>query len=116
MQKGRSNVILFVGLQGAGKTTTVAKFGNYYQRRGWRTCMVCADTFRAGAFDQLRQNAAKLRVPFYGSYTLSDPVQIASDGVEQFRRAKYEVILVDTSGRHQQVRLLLEVFKTTIEL
>jgi signal recognition particle subunit SRP54 len=51
MRKGKSNVILFVGLQGAGKTTTVAKFANYYQRRGWKTCMVCADTFRAGAFE-----------------------------------------------------------------
>jgi signal recognition particle GTPase len=45
----------------AGKTTTIAKFANFYQRKGWKTCMVCADTFRAGAFDQLRQNATKVR-------------------------------------------------------
>jgi signal recognition particle subunit SRP54 len=46
MKRGKPNVILFVGLQGAGKTTTIAKYANYYQRRGWKTAMVCADTFR----------------------------------------------------------------------
>ena len=54
MKRGKPNVILFVGLQGAGKTTSIAKYAHYYQRRGWKTAMVCADTFRAGAFDQVR--------------------------------------------------------------
>eukprot|EP00523_Entomoneis_sp_CCMP467_P008812 CAMPEP_0168736368 /NCGR_PEP_ID=MMETSP0724-20121128/9825_1 /TAXON_ID=265536 /ORGANISM="Amphiprora sp., Strain CCMP467" /LENGTH=588 /DNA_ID=CAMNT_0008783565 /DNA_START=18 /DNA_END=1784 /DNA_ORIENTATION=+ len=108
MRKGKPNVILFVGLQGAGKTTTIAKFANYYQRRGWKTAMVCADTFRAGAFDQLKQNATKLRVPFYGSYTEADPVVIAEDGVNQFIKDRYEVIIVDTSGRHKQESALFE--------
>ncbi|KAL7550081.1 hypothetical protein ACHAWF_013314 [Thalassiosira exigua] len=108
MRRGKPNVILFVGLQGAGKTTTIAKFAHYYQRRGWRTAMVCADTFRAGAFDQLRQNAAKLRVPFYGSYTEADPVAVAEEGVERFIKDGYEVIAVDTSGRHRQEEALFE--------
>ena len=64
--------------------------------------MVCADTFRAGAFDQLKQNAVKVKVPFYGSYTEADPVVIAEQGVEQFRKEKFEIIIVDTSGRHKQ--------------
>jgi signal recognition particle subunit SRP54 len=59
---------MFVGLQGSGKTTTCSKVAHYYKKKGWRVGMVCADTFRAGAFDQLKQNAAKIRVPFYGSY------------------------------------------------
>jgi signal recognition particle subunit SRP54 len=108
MKRGKANVILFVGLQGAGKTTTIAKFANYYQRRGWKTAMVCADTFRAGAFDQLKQNATKLRVPFYGSYTQADPVAIAEEGVDQFCKEGYEVIIVDTSGRHRQEAGLLD--------
>jgi len=108
MKRGKPNVILFVGLQGAGKTTTIAKYANYYQRRGWKTAMVCADTFRAGAFDQLKQNATKLRVPFYGSYTQADPVAIAEEGVDQFVKEHYEVIIVDTSGRHRQEAGLLE--------
>jgi signal recognition particle subunit SRP54 len=101
-KRGKINVVMFVGLQGSGKTTSIAKYANYYNRKGWRTCMVCADTFRAGAFDQLKQNATRIRVPFYGSYTESDPVKIAQEGVEQFRKDKYEMIIVDTSGRHKQ--------------
>jgi signal recognition particle subunit SRP54 len=108
MKKNKPNVVLFVGLQGAGKTTSIAKFANYYQRKGWKTCMVCADTFRAGAFDQLKQNATKLRIPFYGSYTEADPVAIAEDGVEQFIADGFEVIIVDTSGRHKQEGALFE--------
>jgi len=108
MRKNKPNVILFVGLQGAGKTTSIAKFANFYQRKGWKTAMVCADTFRAGAFDQLKQNATKLRVPFYGSYTEADPVVIAEEGVEQFAKDGYEVIIVDTSGRHRQEGALFE--------
>jgi signal recognition particle subunit SRP54 len=108
VKKGKPNVIMFVGLQGAGKTTTIAKFANYYQRKGFKCCMVCADTFRAGAYDQLKQNATKLRCPFYGSYTEADPVAIAAEGVAQFRKEKYEVIIVDTSGRHRQEAALFE--------
>eukprot|EP00639_Heterosigma_akashiwo_P023178 CAMPEP_0206408698 /NCGR_PEP_ID=MMETSP0294-20121207/31333_1 /ASSEMBLY_ACC=CAM_ASM_000327 /TAXON_ID=39354 /ORGANISM="Heterosigma akashiwo, Strain CCMP2393" /LENGTH=511 /DNA_ID=CAMNT_0053868265 /DNA_START=39 /DNA_END=1575 /DNA_ORIENTATION=+ len=108
MKKGKSNVIMFVGLQGSGKTTTIAKVAHYYSRKGWRVAMVCADTFRAGAFDQLKQNAVKLRVPFYGSYTEADPVRLAEEGVAQFRREGYELIIVDTSGRHRQEEALFE--------
>jgi len=108
LKRSKPNIILFVGLQGAGKTTTIAKYAHYHQRRGYKTAMVCADTFRAGAFDQLKQNATKLRIPFYGSYTEADPVAIAQEGVEQFIKDKYELILVDTSGRHRQESGLLE--------
>jgi len=108
MRRSKPNVILFVGLQGAGKTTTVAKYASYYQRKGWKVAMVCADTFRAGAFDQLRQNATKLRVPFYGSKVEADPVKVAGEGVERFVEDGYEVILVDTSGRHGDEATLLD--------
>ena len=61
LTKNTPNVIMFVGLQGAGKTTTVAKYAGYHARKGWKVAMVCCDSFRAGAFDQLKQNATKLR-------------------------------------------------------
>ncbi|KAF2769728.1 signal recognition particle protein [Teratosphaeria nubilosa] len=102
VRKGKSNVIMFVGLQGAGKTTTCTKLARWYQARGFRTCLVCADTFRAGAFDQLKQNATKAKIPYYGSLTQTDPVVVARDGVEKFKKEKFEVIIVDTSGRHHQ--------------
>ena len=109
LKRGKPNVILlFVGLQGAGKTTFIAKYANYYQCHGWKTAMVCADTFRAGAFDQLKQNVTKLRVPFYGSYTVPDPVVIAKQGVKQFISSKYQVMIVDTSDHHKQEAALFE--------
>ncbi|ERE72538.1 signal recognition particle protein [Cricetulus griseus] len=106
--KGKQNVIMFVGLQGSGKTTTCSKLAYYYQRKGWKTCLICADTFRAGAFDQLKQNATKARIPFYGSYTEMDPVIIASEGVDKFKNENFEIIIVDTSGRHKQEDSLFE--------
>ncbi|RMY47317.1 hypothetical protein D0864_15092 [Hortaea werneckii] len=102
VKKGKSNVIMFVGLQGAGKTTTCTKLARWYQARGFRTCLVCADTFRAGAFDQLKQNATKAKIPYYGSLTQTDPVVVARDGVDKFKKERFEVIIVDTSGRHHQ--------------
>ncbi|CEM20753.1 unnamed protein product [Vitrella brassicaformis CCMP3155] len=114
-KKGKPNIIMFVGLQGSGKTTTCTKYAHYYQRKGWKTALVCADTFRAGAFDQLKQNATKAKIPFYGSYTETDPVKIAEEGVEQFKKDKYELIIVDTSGRHKQEGALLEEMKQVAE-
>ncbi|KAF8375264.1 hypothetical protein PRIPAC_81693 [Pristionchus pacificus] len=107
-QKGKPNVIMFVGLQGSGKTTTCTKMAYYYQKKGWKTCLICADTFRAGAFDQLKQNATKARIPFYGSYSEMDPVVIAAEGVEKFKKDNFEIIIVDTSGRHKQEASLFE--------
>lgn len=101
-RKDRSNVIMFVGLQGAGKTTSCTKLALWYQRRGFKVGLVCADTFRAGAFDQLKQNATKAKIPYYGSYTETDPVVVAAEGVARFKQEKFNLIIVDTSGRHRQ--------------
>ena len=107
-KKGQPNVIMFVGLQGSGKTTTCTKLAYHYQRKGWRIALVCADTFRAGAFDQLRQNAAKIKVPFFGDNGQRDPVKVATEGVEHFIDAGYEIIIVDTSGKHKQEEALFQ--------
>lgn len=66
--KGKPNVIMFVGLQGSGKTTTCTKLAYHYLRKNWKSCLVCADTFRAGAYDQVKQNCTKARIPFYGRF------------------------------------------------
>ncbi|KAJ7297187.1 hypothetical protein O6H91_Y074300 [Diphasiastrum complanatum] len=107
-KKGKPNIIMFVGLQGSGKTTTCTKYAYHYQKKGFKPALICADTFRAGAFDQLKQNATKAKIPFYGSYTETDPVKIAQEGLERFKRENYDLIIVDTSGRHKQETALFE--------
>lgn len=122
-KKGQPNIVMFVGLQGAGKTTTCTKYAYYYKKKGFKPALVCADTFRAGAFDQLKQNATKANVPYYGSYNETDPAVIAQQvrnlysytvcppslqGVEKFRESGMDMIIVDTSGRHKQQEALFE--------
>nr|GLL32097.1 signal recognition particle 54 kDa protein 2 [Ipomoea trifida] len=99
----------------SGKTTTCTKYAYYHQRKGWKPALVCADTFRAGAFDQLKQNATKAKIPFYGSYTESDPVKIAVEGVERFKKENCDLIIVDTSGRHKQEAALFEEMRQVSE-
>ncbi|KPI86432.1 putative signal recognition particle [Leptomonas seymouri] len=113
--KGKRNVVMFVGLQGSGKTTSCTKYAAYFQRKGFKTALVCADTFRAGAYDQLRQNATKAKVRFYGSLTEADPVTIAKEGVVELKRENYDLIIVDTSGRHKQESALFEEMKQVEE-
>ncbi|XP_025808958.1 signal recognition particle 54 kDa protein 2-like [Panicum hallii] len=113
--KGKPSVVMFVGLQGSGKTTTCTKYADYYRRKGFNPALVCADTFRAGAFDQLKQNASKAKIPFYGSYIESDPVKIAVEGVDRFRKEKCDLIIVDTSGRHKQEAALFEEMRQVSE-
>lgn len=110
-KRGKPQVVMFVGLQGAGKTTTTTKFAYHYIRKGWKVALVCCDTFRAGAFDQLQQNAAKIRCAFYGNPNEDNPVSIAAEGVEIFKEDKYEIIIVDTSGRHMQEDKLFDEMK-----
>ncbi|KAE8705095.1 Signal recognition particle 54 kDa protein 3 [Hibiscus syriacus] len=114
-KKGKTSVVMFVGLQGSGKTTTCTKYAYYHQKKGWKPALVCADTFRAGAFDQLKQNATKAKIPFYGSYMESDPVKIAVEGVERFKKENCDLIIVDTSGRHKQEAALFEEMRQVSE-
>lgn len=112
--KGKSNVIAFVGLQGCGKTTSICKYANYYKKRGFKVGIVCADTFRAGAFDQIKQNASKIGIPYFGSSD-PDPVKVAREGVSKFRKSDFELILVDTSGRHTQEEALFSEMKDLVK-
>ncbi|KAF9761534.1 Signal recognition particle 54 kDa protein [Nosema granulosis] len=112
--RGQSNVVVFVGLQGCGKTTSICKYAYYHKKKGMKVGIVCADTFRAGAFDQVKQNALKIKVPFYGSEE-ADPVVVASEGVCRFRKEDFDLILVDTSGRHTQETDLFVEMKEIIQ-
>lgn len=107
------NIVVFVGLQGAGKTTTICKYAYYYKKKGFKVGIVCADTFRAGAFDQIKQNCLKISVPYFGLDD-PDPVFVAREGVNRFKNEKFDLILVDTSGRHTLEDELFSEMKSLI--
>jgi signal recognition particle subunit SRP54 len=93
-------VILMVGVQGSGKTTTCAKIAYFYKKQGYRPCLVAADTYRAGAYEQLAQLAARVGVQIYGEPGSNDPVGIAKRGVELLVKRGCNIVIVDTAGRH----------------
>jgi len=90
--------ILMAGLQGSGKTTTTAKLARYFQRKGLKTAVICADTFRPGAYDQLSTLCAKINIPCYGDPKEQDARLIVKDGLGTLGNA--EVVIIDTQGRH----------------
>src|SRR3978361_531366 len=107
-KKGKPNVIMFVGLQGAGKTTTCTNRAQNYRTRVFKDFFVCSYTFRDVAFDQFKQNSTKAKIPYYGSLTQTDPAVVAKEGVDKFKKERFEVIIVDTSGRHRQEDALFQ--------
>jgi signal recognition particle subunit FFH/SRP54 (srp54) len=105
----KPHVILLLGVEGSGKTTTAAKLAKYLIKRGYKVGLVETDTIRPAAFDQLRQLAEKIGVPFYGERDGKDAVEIAERGVQNFKNL--DVVIVDTAGRHRNEEVLLHEVK-----
>jgi len=106
---GKRRILMLVGIQGSGKTTAAAKLARYLQKRGVKTALICADTYRPGAYAQLKQLAEKIKVPIYGNPNEKDPVKIAKEGLKQFK--DYEIVVIDTAGRHKEEKSLIEEMK-----
>lgn len=102
------SVLLFVGVNGSGKTTTVAKVGNWLQREGRRPLLVAADTFRAAAIEQLRELGEAAGLPVVAQKPGADPGAVVHDALEHARASGYDAVLVDTAGRLQTKRPLME--------
>ena len=98
--------ILLAGLQGSGKTTTTAKLARYFQRKGLKAGVICADTFRPGAYDQLSTLCGRVNVPCYGEPGEKVAERIVEHGLAAL--ATSEVILIDTQGRHALERDLID--------
>ncbi|MCW4010814.1 MAG: signal recognition particle protein Srp54 [Candidatus Bathyarchaeota archaeon] len=109
MDPGRRYILMLVGIQGSGKTTHAAKLARYLQKKGLKPALICADTFRPGAFAQLQQLAARINVPIFGDPKAKDPVKVVAQGLKQF--PDKDVVLVDTSGRHKEERDLIKEMK-----
>jgi len=114
-EPGKVKTVLMVGLQGSGKTTSVAKLARHFSRRGFRVGVVCADTFRPGAYEQLVQLCAPAGIQVYGDPKCGDPIKLASEGVRLMREGGFELILVDTAGRHRKEEDLMIEMKNIAE-
>jgi fused signal recognition particle receptor len=105
-------IILLVGVNGSGKTTTAAKLGRRFTDGGKRTLLVAADTFRAAAVDQLQVWAERLDLPIVAGQTGSDPGAVVFDGIQSAISKGFELVLVDTAGRlHTRYNLMEELKK-----
>ena len=104
-------VILFIGVNGVGKTTTIGKIAHKLIDEGKKVLLVGADTFRAGAVAQLDEWAERVGAGFFGKEE-SDPASVVYDGIEKAKADNYDVVLVDTAGRLQnKVNLMKELEK-----
>ncbi len=98
--------ILFLGLQGSGKTTTIGKLSRYLQKKGFNPAVVCTDTWRPAAFEQLKQLTEEMNVPLYGDPDNKDALDLARKGLQEFK--KQSLIIFDTAGRHKEEKDLLD--------
>lgn len=111
MAEDGPTVILMVGVNGVGKTTTIAKLAHKYKNEGKRVMMIAGDTFRAGAVEQLKIWADRTNSLFYGREN-TDPAGVIFDGLVKAKEENADIVLIDTAGRlHNKVNLMKELEK-----
>src|SRR3989344_6703434 len=105
-------VLSFVGVNGSGKTTSIAKLANYFQKNKLKVVMAASDTFRAAAIQQLEEHANKLNIKLIKHDYGSDPAAVAFDAVKYAQSNGIDVVMIDTAGRlHSNVNLMDEMKK-----
>jgi signal recognition particle subunit SRP54 len=107
----RTNVILMVGIQGSGKTTTIGKLARALNKRNYKVGVVAADTFRPGAITQLRTICETIQVPVFGDEKEKDATKVAGKGLEYFKSQNANAVIVDTAGRHKEETSLIDEMK-----
>jgi len=105
-------VVLIVGVNGSGKTTSIAKLAKYYQDRGHKVLLAAADTFRAAAIDQLKIWGERVNVPIIAHQPGADPGAVTYDAIRASQSRKADLLIVDTAGRlHTKYNLMEELRK-----
>jgi fused signal recognition particle receptor len=111
-QKKKPYIIAFVGVNGSGKTTTIAKLTKYFQDNNLKPVIAAGDTFRAAAIQQLEEHATKLNAKFIKHDYGSDPAAVAFDAIKYAESKAMDVVLIDTAGRlHSNTNLMDEMKK-----
>jgi fused signal recognition particle receptor len=110
-KSGEPLKIMFVGINGTGKTTTISKLSDYFISRGFTPVIAASDTFRAGAIEQITYHAEKLKVKIIKHQKGADPAAVAYDAVEHARAQKKELVFIDTAGRMQTNINLMDEMK-----
>ena len=112
LNKDKLSVILFVGVNGVGKTTSIAKIANQLKKQGKKVLLAAGDTFRAGAIEQLKEWAHRIKVDIVTKEANSDPSAVMYEAITKAMNEKYDVLLCDTAGRLQnKVNLMNELGK-----
>ncbi len=114
--KGEPYVAVFLGINGTGKTTTIAKFAHHLKQRGFSVILACADTHRAGAIEQLTTHAERLGLKVIAQRYGADPAAVARDAVVYAQKHKLDVVLVDTAGRMQTSRNLMDEMEKIVRV
>ena len=109
-------IIVFLGINGTGKTTTIAKFAYLLKEAGFTVIVACSDTYRAGAIEQLTQHAERLSVKVIMQKYGADPAAVARDAVLYAKSHKKDVVLIDTAGRMQTSKNLMEEMSKIIRV
>ena len=110
--KSQPHVVMVVGVNGVGKTTSVGKLAHQYKKAGKKVMLGAADTFRAGAIDQLQIWADRVEVPLVRQEMGSDPASVAFDTLESAKAQGCDIVFIDTAGRlHNKVNLMNELTK-----
>ena len=105
-------VILFFGINGSGKTTSIAKLASILQKQGISSVLAAGDTFRAASIEQLQTHGNKLKIPVIASQYGSDPASVAFDAIKYAEKNKIKAVLIDTAGRmYTKANLLREMEK-----
>ena len=115
---GKPNIYLFVGVNGAGKTTTIGKLAKRFKDEGKSVLLAAADTFRAGAVEQLSEWGERVGVPVVTGKEQADPASVVYDATDKALKENYDYLLVDTAGRLQNKKNLmseLEKIERTIK-
>jgi fused signal recognition particle receptor len=110
--QSQPHVVMVVGVNGVGKTTSVGKLAHQYKTHGKKVMLGAADTFRAGAIDQLQVWADRVEVPLVRQEMGSDPASVAFDTLESAKAQGTDIVFIDTAGRlHNKVNLMNELTK-----